>query len=459
MDTIISISQSIIAFIVALGILILVHELGHFVMARINGMRVNVFALGMGFRLFGWNKISGFTFGSLPDDLDLQGHCDYRLSAFPIGGYCQTAGMIDESFDAEFAKTEPQPWEFRSKNSLQQAMVISGGVIFNALFAIILFSIVIFNVGERTLKTTTLGGVDSNSIGEFCGFRSGDKIISVNDINPINWNELIESVTIGNIGNNLNIKLKRNGNDTILNVNGKDLINKITSELPLGLEPAGEYIVVNFVLEDGLAAKNGIKENDTIVAVNSEHIYSHSGLVSKLQANKNENIIVSIKTDKGTTEKEFLLNETGTLGISVAPVADVDVINYNIFQSIWKGTIQTVETFELIVLSIKQIIVGNMSFKNAIGGPVMIAKQAATFAEKGILSFINFTAMLSVSLALINILPIPALDGGHLIIIIIEAIVRREIPIKAKLLIQQIGMVCLLALMAYAIFNDILRLM
>jgi regulator of sigma E protease len=460
LDSIISILNSIVAFVIALGILVFIHEFGHFVMARINGMRVNVFALGMGFRLFGWNKVNGFTFGTLPEDLDLQDHCDYRLSLLPIGGYCKIAGIVDESFDIEFSNNELQPWEYRAKKPFQQAMVDLGGVMFNTLLAIILFAIVIFNLGEHTFKTTTLGEVNVNSIGEFCGFEAGDSIISINNIAPTNWNELIEAMTIGNLGDNLNVKLNRNGNDTFLYVNGKELISKITSEIPLGLEPSELKVVVNCVFENGLAIENDIKPQDTIIAVNSELVCSRTALISILQANKNQNITLTTKNDAGITEKELMLNNDGTLGIGVSSVytGEMITIDYNIFQSIRQGTIQTFKSFELIILSIKQIIIGNMSFKSAIGGPVMIAKQAATSAEKGILSFINFTAMLSVSLALINILPFPALDGGHLIIIIIEAIIRREIPIKVKLVVQQIGIGCLMLLMAYVIFNDILKL-
>ena len=457
MESFFSVLYSIIAFVIALGILVFIHELGHFTMARLSGMRVNVFALGMGFRLFGWNKVNGFTFGKLSDELDLQGNCDYRLAAFPIGGYCSIAGMVDESFDTEFTNAEPQPWEYRAKNPFKQAITITGGVIFNVLLAILFFAIILFNRGENVYKTTTLGYVEPNSISEFCGLQAGDKIISINDVVPANWKELAELITIGNLGNNLNIKLNRAGADTILYVNGKELINKMTEESPLGLSPAGLQ-VVNCVF-DGLAKENGIKEGDTLFAVNSEAVYSYTAFTTKLQANKNQNIIISVKNDAGITDKEFVLNDEGTIGVGISSAGEVEIINYNIFQAIKKGTIQTFETFDLIILSIKQIVVGNMSFKNAIGGPVIIAKQAVTSAERGILSFINFVAMLSISLALINILPFPALDGGHLIIIIIEAIIRREIPIKAKLIVQQIGMACLLALMAYVIFNDIMKLM
>jgi len=459
MEHIFSILQTVIIFVITLGILVFIHELGHFLMAKISGMRVNAFALGMGYRLFGWNKINKFTFGSLSEDFDLQGNCDYRICLLPIGGYCQVAGMVDEAFDTKFAGKEPQPWEFRAKNPFKQALSISGGVLFNVLFAIIFFAIIVFSVGETTYKTTTIGDVSPNSIGEYCGFQVGDRIISVNEVVPANWSEVIEIITIGNLGDNLKIKLNRNGNDILLNVNGKELINKITAETPLGLNPAGLVVVVTDVLE-GLAKENGITINDTLLAVNTETIYSDKGLISKLQSNKNQNVTITIKNEKGITNKEFQLTETGTIGVQIGSVftGEILTLDFNIFQAIGKGTIKTFEVLNTIILSIKQIIVGTISFKSAIGGPVMIAKHATKSAESGIISFIHFTALLSLSLALINILPFPALDGGHLVIIIIEGITRREIPVKAKLIVQKIGIGCLLALMGYVIFNDIIKL-
>jgi regulator of sigma E protease len=460
MESVISILYSVIAFVIALGILVFIHEFGHFLMARLSGMRVNTFALGMGFRLFGWNRVNGFSFGRLPEDLDLQEHCDYRLASFPIGGYCQIAGMVDETFDKTLLDTEPHPWEYRAKGPIKQALVTAGGVLFNILLAIVFFAIVIFNVGSIDYRTTTIADVSPNSICSSFGFKSGDKIISINKFVPETWNELVQAFSIDNMGKDLYIKVNRNGIDTILFVDGKDLLTKLTAEVPIGIEPTGLKTIVDEVMPDGLAKENGINNGDTIIAVNGETIYSHQGLISILQANKNKDISISVKNQAGIIDKQFTLNNEGTLGIRISSTfEDIDRINYNIFQSIWKGTLQTFETFKTIVLSIKQIIIGNMSFKSAIGGPVMIAKYAGEVAERGILTFINFTAMLSVSLALINILPFPGLDGGHLVIIIIEAIIRRELPIKAKLAIQQVGMVCLLMLMAYVIFNDILKLM
>ena len=132
--------ETVLAFIILIGVLVFIHELGHFLAARWTGMRAEVFAVGMGPRILGYNKHTGFTFGKLDEGIDLGDHTDYRISAFPIGGYVKIAGMVDESMDTKFAQEPPKPWEFRSKNTLQKAFVISAGVIMNFLLAVIVLA-------------------------------------------------------------------------------------------------------------------------------------------------------------------------------------------------------------------------------------------------------------------------------------------------------------------------------
>lgn len=453
--------SSILYFVLVLGILVFVHELGHFLMARFVGIRVNTFALGMGFRLFGWNKKTGFTFGKLPDDLELEGDTDYRISAFPIGGYCQMAGMVDESFDTEFAGQEPKDWEFRSKNSFQKALAISGGVLFNILLAIIFFTFIIFKKGESTHETTTLGAVENNSIGSMIGFQAGDEIISINNQNPQNWSELIQFLAIDNLGKDLNIAVRRNGRTQNLFVDGKEQTSNLASNIPLGIEPDGIRTVILDVMPDGLAKENGILANDTVISVNSENVFSSADFRRKLDALKNQEISLVVKNESGKREKNFKLGESGMIGVQIGSciTGKMITINYTFFESIARGTAQVFNTFGFIISSLKQIIIGNLEFKQAFGGPIVIAQMSSKSAESGLYTFLNFVAMLSISLALINILPVPALDGGHLIIIIVEGVARREIPIKAKLVIQQVGLFLVLALMAYIIFNDIQKVL
>ncbi|MBN1637856.1 MAG: site-2 protease family protein, partial [Ignavibacteriales bacterium] len=168
----------VIYFIIVVGILVFVHEFGHFAAAKICKMRVDVFALGFGKRLFGWNKLKGFSFGSLPKDIDLEGNTDYRVSLLPLGGYVKIAGMIDESFDKDFLNKQPQPYEFRSKPTYQKIFVISAGVIMNFLLAFIILWNINFFHGEQIAVTTTIGLIHENSPAHKLGFQTNDKIIS-----------------------------------------------------------------------------------------------------------------------------------------------------------------------------------------------------------------------------------------------------------------------------------------
>ena len=268
------------------------------------------------------------------------------------------------------------------------------------------------------------------------------------------------ALTTDDLANDRTIIVRRGKKDTTLHVDGKQLMRKVAAETPLGIEPAGIRTIVTSVSHDGIANSIGIKENDTIIAVNDAHIHTHSDLVSNLQANKFNDITLTIKNRSGTKVKELTLNETGTIGVGIETIFTGDIIttHFNLFEAIASGTEKAFSMLKTIVLSIVQMIQGKIEFKSAVGGPVLIATQAAKFAEYGVYSFLSFTAMLSLSLALINILPFPALDGGHLIIVIIESIFRREIPVKVKLRIQYFGLITLILFMLYVVYNDILRI-
>jgi regulator of sigma E protease len=201
----------IIYFIITIAILVFVHEFGHFAAAKLSGMRADIFAIGFGKRLFGYNKLTGFTFGDLPKDFDGQGNTDYRLCLLPLGGYVKIAGMVDESFDTEFADKEPAPYEFRSKSVAKKVFVISAGVLMNLILSLLVFSGMKFINGEQIILTTTVGVVPPNSLADSLGFRQNDKIVAINNAPVNNWNELRTELVINTLGEDINIDLLRNG--------------------------------------------------------------------------------------------------------------------------------------------------------------------------------------------------------------------------------------------------------
>ena len=195
--------EYVIYFAITIGILVFVHEFGHFAAAKLCGMRADVFAIGFGKRLFGWNKIKGFSFGELPKDFDGQGHTDYRLCLLPLGGYVKIAGMVDESMDVDFADKEPQPYEFRAKPVWMKVIVITAGVLMNLLLAWIIFWGRNYFQEKPVTKTTTVGYVIPGSAADSIGFIKGDKILTVNGKAVANWEELIEQLFINTLGEDL----------------------------------------------------------------------------------------------------------------------------------------------------------------------------------------------------------------------------------------------------------------
>jgi regulator of sigma E protease len=203
--------EAVLAFIILIGILVFIHELGHFLAARWTGMRAEVFAVGMGPRLLGYNKLTGFTFGKLPEDIELGDHTDYRISAFPIGGYVKIAGMVDESMDTNYATSPPQPWEFRSKNTLQKAFVISAGVIMNFLLAAAVLAGLNYFAGKDVVATTAVGPLAPTSPLYTAGLRSGDSIVAVNGEPVGYYEELQERLYIAEAHSDITLDVVRAG--------------------------------------------------------------------------------------------------------------------------------------------------------------------------------------------------------------------------------------------------------
>lgn len=452
--------SSLFYFGIVIGILVFIHELGHFLAARLSGMRTDTFAFGMGPRLFGYNRINGFTFGKLPDNWEGNGHCDYRFCAFPIGGYVKVAGMVDESMDTEFAKSEPKEWEFRSKNFLQKLFTLSAGVIMNVLLAIFIYFGINLVEGKTIIHTTTVGYVEQNSIAEKIGLIEGDIILAVNDIAVNSWDDVLEFLALKNLGDSKTITVRRNGKNISLNADGKGLLKAVTGSIPLGLVPEKTIIVAGNVLTNSNAEKAGLQAGDTILTVNDEAITAFPKLTSILSKFKEKNVAIVVKRNNSKVELDALVDVTGKIGF--APLVIINAprvkVDFGIVEAMTSAVERTYGFGLMFINSVKQIFKGNISAKESLGGPIMIAKSARDYAMFGLEAFLNFIAMLSITLAIINILPLPALDGGHIVFITIEAITRRELPLKLKIAVQNIGLVLLLALMAYVFYNDITRL-
>jgi regulator of sigma E protease len=456
--------NSLIQFIKVIVIIVTVHELGHFLIARATGMRAEVFAIGMGMRLFGWNKITGFTFGELPEDWDGGDHTDYRLCLLPIGGYVKISGMIDESFDKEQMQSEPKSYEFRSKNAWSKAAVISAGVIFNFIFSFLLYSGITFSEGKDISTVTTIASVQKGSVMEKAGLQSGDKIISINAQPVYSWEDITKALTLDNFGENRNISVKRNGQTLNVSADGKALVESLTQKKGIGIAPDGIRVVIAAVESIMPAEKVGMKAGDTIVTINGNPMLGVEDFVEYVKSNKAKPMFVTWKSGSKDRSDTIIPKYDGStnryrIGVQTTQeyVGPTKHIDFSLIESAGLGLDQTVMNVTLFFKTISGIFQGTMSVSETIGGPVQIAKIAGKQADRGWTSFLLLVASLSVSIAVINILPLPALDGGHLVFIIIEGITGKEVPIKIKMLVQQVGVALLLILFLLITINDLLK--
>ncbi|MFZ4619745.1 MAG: RIP metalloprotease RseP [Bacteroidota bacterium] len=447
--------STVFYFLVTIGILVFIHELGHFLAAIACGMRAEVFALGMGNRVFGWNKITKFTFGKLKEDLDLQGNTDYRVSAFPIGGYVKIAGMIDESLDVDTQKSEPQPWEYRSKPVWQRMIVISAGVIMNILLAIAIFWGINYVQGDSFMQTTEVGIVIKDSPAAKAGLQSGDKILTINGKTMEYWEAVQSSIYFDFLGQDIAMEFERNGahrSIAILRSSIPDI-----SEGTFGIIPNNTEALISDVTSGRPAEKAGLLPGDIIVSINEIPVANQEDVIRVIGGNAGKEVSITVKRGENNTSLRVTPSAEGRIGITVGSRYNGPILNkrYGLFESFPRGVRQTISATTLYAHSIWQLVVGKVEFTKSVGGPVKIAQMATRSAEVGIISFLAFTALLSISLAVMNILPFPALDGGHLIVLLYEAIFRRPLPNIVQIRIQQAGMAILLTFMLFVLYNDI----
>jgi len=449
--------NSLIYFIITIAILVIVHEFGHFFAAKLSGMRVEAFAIGFGQRLFGYNKKLGFTFGSLPKNIDLENYTDYRVCILPLGGYVKVSGMIDESLDKDFLQHEPQPWEFRSKSTRKKLFVLSAGVLMNILLALVIFWGINFTKPSTHLVTTTVGYIPPKSALELAGFQSGDKILYI-DGNPVKyWDEILNFIFVKKIGEEINVTVEREGKKIDLQLNSKLL--QVDKKSGLSFLPRETKVFVADVISNSRAEQAGLKKNDTILYVNNKEIISSRQLIDIISSSPEKPIEMIIQRGLDTLKIQVTPTKDGKIGIlsGVVIYAPVHFERYNFLQAGIKAFQNIGENTVLFFSIIAKVITGKVEFSNAFGGPIRIAQMAAQTADINLLSFINFLALLSLSLAIINILPFPVLDGGHIIIVLLEGILKREISPKVKIVIQNIGFIILLLFMAFVIYSDIMN--
>ncbi|MBI5475888.1 MAG: RIP metalloprotease RseP [Ignavibacteriales bacterium] len=425
---------------ITLGVLVFIHEFGHFITAKLTGMRVDRFSIGFPPRAFG-KKI---------------GDTDYCISWIPIGGYVKIAGMIDESMDTGFLNKEPQPWEFRSKPFWAKTLVISGGVIMNVLLAVFIFWGIHIVQGSYIAETTEVGHVFKNSVFDKSGLQNGDKILSINGDTVTHWEEVQNLLFVKNLGNDIDLKIDRNGQQFHINLPAQKGTG--FSDSTQGLLVAHTSTVVDGVELNMPAGRIGLLPGDTLIGVGNEKV-NQVEAVTAIRGNAAKNISIKWKRGEKIFFDTLTVTNEGRIGVRLSSryTGPSKKIEYTIFQSLGVALKDIKESIYLFYLTFSKIFAGKTSVKDSLGGPIAIAQLATQSAEYGFSMFVWFMAQLSMSLAILNILPIPALDGGHLLMFVIEKVMGKEIPHKVKIVIQQAGFVILLLFMAFVIYNDITR--
>ncbi len=455
-----SVLRAILYFVITIFVLVSVHEFGHFIAGRIFGMRVPIYSIGMGQRVFGWNKIDGLTFGGLRPETEIQltANTDYRLSALPIGGYAKIEGMIDET-QTEALPAEIQPWEFRAKPWWQKTIVILAGVIMNTLLAWGIFAGQSLVMGEDMRMTTTVGAVDSGSQSKAAGVLPGDRIVSVDGKPVSNWEDVGRSAILQHLGKDFSITYTRDGHEFNVIYRTAKMASPDDIENALGLTSTGFGPPSIGEVSKGMPAERiGLKSGDVITRIQGDSVFGQESLIAHISAHPSQPIAIEWRRDGRIMTTSVTPDATGKIGVQVmgSPyTGPVKHVSYSLPAAIGLGWNRLEFIAVATVKMVGTVITGKTPVSHALGGPIKIAQMASKSAENGFEQFVLFMAILSISLAMINVLPIPALDGGHLVIILIEAAIGRELSQRVKLGYQRVGIAILLSLMAFMVFNDI----
>lgn len=428
--------------LLGLSILVILHELGHFLAARAFGIKVEKFYLFFD----AWNiSLFKFTYKEV----------EYGIGWLPLGGYVKIAGMIDESMDTDQMAGPPQPWEFRSKPAWQRLIVMLGGVFVNIVLGIFIFWMLTLRYGETYIPNDSVKyGIVPGKIGTEIGLKAGDKITKVNGKEIVRFEELISSkVLLG--GSTLTVL--RDGKTLNVQV-PKGVLNEIAD---LGIEefispfPRSKFSV-DSVVKGSAAQAAGLRKGDSIVKIDNQPVQFFDQLRSGLETKKNKEVALAVKRNEQIVDLKAKVTNEGSLGFT--RTIDTPILerkSFNFFTALPAGASNAIGKFTDNAKGIKMVFSGDIKANKAFSGPVAIAGMFGSQFDW--VKFWGLVGLLSMALALMNLLPIPALDGGHALFLIIEMIKGKPLSDKFLERAQMVGFFILVALMIFVFGNDILR--
>jgi regulator of sigma E protease len=440
------VARAIGAMILVVGVMVLVHEWGHFIVARMFGVRVETFSIGFGPRLTGWRR----------------GPTDYRISALPVGGYVKMAGDTPEE------ERTGAPDEFLSKPRWQRALIIVAGPSMNVISAIVIFFLIFYGYGvlqpAYMSKAPVIAGVLKNSPAAEVGLQAGDRLVEVNQVPVATWDDVAKGLDAGKSKDRIELVYERAGQRFSVTPTA-DPARRETAQVPALLGYPEDPVQLEAVVAGLPADRAGLKVDDRVLSVNGAPVVSQDQFVETIKASggKPLNIAVQRNGQTLTIPVEAMQDTTPDgrttwrIGVQPAPV-DFRYLRLSLFESVQRSGEQTYGLTSLIFGTVGQLVSGRASIKE-VEGPVGIMRYSGEAARHGLYELAFLTAGISLNLAILNLLPIPILDGGHILLLLLEGIRRRDFSQVFRERFLQVGMVFILLLFVIVMYNDIRKLL
>lgn len=435
LDIIVMVGQ----LLLGISILVGVHEAGHMLAAKAFGMRVEKFFIGFPPKVFGFTK----------------GETEYGLGALPLGGFVKISGMIDESLDTKQLATEPEPWEFRAKPAWQRLIVMLGGIIMNVITGILIFTCMVYSQGEKFYPASEVKyGIKAGNLAQQMGLQTGDKIVAINGKPYKKFSDVMSPDLL--LGSNNYYNVDRNGQQLEIAI-PNDLIDRLADRRTQAdfIDPIYPFEVER-VVGGSPASKAGVQAGDRITNIGGKPIRFYHELQQTLQEFKGKTVDLQLERNGQTLPAKATVNEDGRLGFMARPLLKDSTLQYSFLGSVPRGAQMAWDIVYLNVKGFGKIFKGEVSASNSVQGPIAMAQDL----YGGTWDWMNFwriTGLISMALAFFNLLPIPALDGGHVVFLLYEMVAQRKPGLKFMELAQKTGMVLLLALMVFVFFNDIFK--
>ena len=432
--------------LMSLSILVVLHELGHFIPAKLFKTRVEKFYLFFD----PWFSVVKKKIGDT----------EYGIGWLPLGGYVKISGMIDESMDKEQMAKDPEPWEFRAKPAWQRLIIMLGGVTVNLFLGIFIYAMTLYTYGDKYLPIENMkDGLYADELGTTLGFKTGDKIISADGVAVERYSDVLESIITSRT-----ILVERNSQEIALTM-PIDLIDQFLSN-PARIISARVPTIVGQVIKGSNAEKGGLKKKDIIKAINGTHYAYFDEFTESLSEYLGKEILVTVGRKGKEMDLNIIVSEEGTLGFTTPNLGIKNLeklgtykmasFKYSFFAAFPAGYNKAIKKLGSYISQFKMILSPSTGAYKGMGGFGAIGSMfPATWNWE---TFWNLTAFLSLMLAFMNILPIPALDGGHVVFLLYEMVVGKPAPEKVMEYAQMVGMILLLSLLVFANGNDILKL-